>query len=74
MRNVEENLYAFFKENITPLNQLSNELKSKLKIQMSQVTMKLQSLINGKEEDTKEKKIELHKTLAKHVTKACNAR
>lgn len=51
-----------------------NEFKQKLNIQMDHVTMKLQSIVNGKENDVNARKSVIHKKLAKHVNKACNGR
>lgn len=36
--------------------------------------MKLQSVLNGRENDINARKAAIHKKLAKHVNKACNAR
>ena len=44
------------------------------RLQLDHVTMKLQSVLNGRENDINARKAAIHKKLAKHVNKACNAR
>ena len=57
-----------------PLDRMVNEFKEKMRIQIEHITMKLQSVVNGKENDVNARKALVHKKLAKHVHKACNAR
>lgn len=45
-----------------------------LRVQLDHVTMKLQSVLNGRENDINARKAAIHKKLAKHVNKACNGR
>ena len=59
---------------VNPLDKMVSEFKDKLRIQMDHVTMKLQSIVNGKENDINARKSVIHKKLAKHVNKACNNR
>lgn len=70
----EQQLIQDFQLHIEPLDRMVNEFKEKLRIQMDHVTMKLQSIVNGKENDVNARKSMIHKKLAKHVNKACNGR
>jgi len=70
----EQQLIQDFQLHIAPLDNMVNVFKEKLRIQMDHVTMKLQSIVNGKENDVNARKSLIHKKLAKHVNKACNGR
>jgi hypothetical protein len=70
----EQILLSEFHQHINPLDRMVNEFKEKMRLQMEHITMKLQSIVNGKENDINEKKALIHRKLAKHVNKACNAR
>jgi hypothetical protein len=70
----ESVLLTEFHNHINPLDKMVNEFKEKLKVQLDHITMKLQSIVNGKENDINARKALIHKKLAKHVNKACNAR
>eukprot|EP01031_Cornospumella_fuschlensis_P028976 gene28976-34969_t len=63
-----------FHHHINPLDKLVTEFKEKMKIQLEHITMKLQAVVNGKENDVNARKALIHKKLAKHVNKACNGR
>ena len=45
-----------------------------MRVQLDHITMKLQSVLNGRENDVNARKAKIHRKLAKHVNKACNAR
>lgn len=70
----EQGLITEFHHHINPLDRMVNEFKEKMRIQMDHITMKLQSIVNGKENDINARKAMIHRKLAKHVNKACNAR
>lgn len=70
----EQNLVGEFYAQMNPLDKMVSDFKDKMKIQLDYVTMKLQSIINGKENDINARKSLIHKKLARHVNKACNAR
>jgi hypothetical protein len=63
-----------FHSHMDPLDGMVNEFKEKMRLQLEHITMKLQSVVNGKENDINARKASIHKKLAKHVNKACNAR
>lgn len=63
-----------FHHHMDPLESMVNEFKEKMRLQLEHITMKLQSVVNGKENDINARKAAIHKKLAKHVNKACNAR
>jgi hypothetical protein len=70
----EQTLLSEFYAHINPLDKMVNEFKEKLRLQMDHITMKLQSIVNGKENDMNARKAMIHRKLAKHVNKACNSR
>eukprot|EP00981_Chlorochromonas_danica_P005459 scaffold1091_cov164-Ochromonas_danica.AAC.82 len=70
----EQMLVNDFNQHISPLDRMVQEFKEKMKIQLDHITMKLQAVINGKENDVNARKALIHKKLARHVNKACNAR
>lgn len=70
----EQSLIADFHANLDPLNKLADSFKDRMRIQLDLITMKLQSVLNGRENDINARKARIHKKLAKHVNKACNDR
>ncbi len=70
----EQALISEFYGHMNPLDSMVNDFKEKMRIQLEHVTMKLQSIVNGKENDINARKSIIHKKLARHVNKACNAR
>ena len=70
----EQKVVAEFHTNIGPLDKLTDEFKERMKAQLDNVTLKLQSVLNGRENDITARKAQIHKKLARHVNKACNAR
>lgn len=70
----EQHLLNEFHQHMDPLDRMVVEFKEKMKIQLDHITMKLQSILNGKENDINSRKSSIHKKLARHVNKACNAR
>ncbi len=70
----EQSLISEFHHHINPLDKMVAEFKEKMRIQLEHITMKLQSIVNGKENDINARKALIHRKLAKHVNKACNAR
>ncbi len=70
----EQGLVADFYGHMNPLDKMVTEFKEKMRIQLDHVTLKLQSIVNGKENDINARKSQIHKKLAKHVNKACNGR
>ena len=63
-----------FNEHIGPLDKLVNEFKDRMRIQLDHITVRLQSVVNGRENDVNPRKAQIHRKLAKHVNKVCNAR
>jgi Flp pilus assembly protein TadB len=63
-----------FNDNIFPLDSLVEDFKQQMRMQLEQITIKLQAVINGRENDVNARKASIHKKLAKHVNKSCNAR
>lgn len=70
----EQTLISEFHTNIAPLDKLTVEFKDRMRLQLDHVTMKLQSVLNGRENDVSARKAKIHKKLARHVNKACNNR
>jgi len=70
----EQALIADFHANINPLDKLTADFKERMRVQLDHITMKLQSVLNGRENDVNARKAKIHRKLAKHVNKACNAR
>lgn len=70
----EQALIQEFHNNIGPLDKMTADFKERMRLQLDHVTMKLQSVLNGRENDVNQRKTLIHKKLAKHVNKACNAR
>lgn len=70
----EQNLLKEFHFQMDPLDQLVLEFKEKMRVQLDHITMKLQSIVDDKENDSNSRKAMIHKKLAKHVNKACNLR
>jgi hypothetical protein len=67
-------LVAEFHSNIDPLDQLTADFRERMRLQLDHVTLRLQSVLNGRENDVNARKAKIHRKLAKHVNKACNAR
>ena len=59
---------------LTPHLLLTSTLLTSLTPHADHITMKLQSVLNGRENDVSARKAKIHRKLAKHVNKACNAR
>lgn len=70
----EQMLVNDFNHHIAPLDRMVQDFKDKMRIQLEHITMKLQAVVNGKENDVNARKALIHKKLAKHVNKSCNAR
>jgi len=70
----EKTLLDDFHANIDPLDKLTEVFKDRMRVQLDLITLKLQSVLNGRENDVAARKNRIHKKLAKHVNKACNDR
>jgi hypothetical protein len=70
----EAALVAEFHANINPLDKMTETFKERMRLQLDHITMRLQSVLNGRENDVNARKAKIHRKLAKHVNKACNAR
>ena len=70
----EKVLLDDFHANIDPLDKLTDVFKERMRVQLDLITLKLQSVLNGRENDVAARKNRIHKKLAKHVNKACNDR
>jgi hypothetical protein len=59
---------------LMPFDKLVAELRDRMVRQYEHVTVKMQSVLNGRENDINKRKATIHSKLAKHVNKACNSR
>ena len=57
-----------------PFDKLVTELRDRMVRQYEHVTVKMQSILNGRENDINKRKTQIHQKLSKHVNKACNSR
>eukprot|EP01038_Epipyxis_sp_PR26KG_P008891 gene8891-11991_t len=74
MDRKDMNLIQQFNDQIGPMDKLVNEFKDRMKVQLERITVRLQSVVNGRENDVNSRKAAIHRKLAKHVNKSCNAR
>ena len=63
-----------FNLSLMPFDKLVTELRERMVKQLDNVTVRMQGILNGREQDINKRKAMLHKKLAMHVNKACNAR
>lgn len=72
--NKNRMLQETFNSLVGSLDTTVQEFKDRMKVQLDHVTMRLQAVMNGRENDINSRKAAIHRKLAKHVNKACNAR
>lgn len=70
----EQALTSEYQRNINPLDKLVSEFKDRMRVQLDHITLRLQSVLNGRENDVNSRKAAIHRKLAKHVNKACSNR
>jgi hypothetical protein len=63
-----------FVESLAPYDKKVTELKERLLLTLEHVTMRMQSLLNGRDKDIAKRKGDTHKRLTRHVKRACTAR
>lgn len=63
-----------FNLTLMPFDKAVTDLRDRMVRQYEHVTVKMQSVLNGRENDINKRKTGIHQKLAKHVNKACNAR
>jgi hypothetical protein len=63
-----------FQSSMSPYDRKVTELKERLLLTLEHVTMKMQSLLNGRDRDIGKRRGDTHRRLTKHVRRACNAR
>ena len=59
---------------IAPFEQKVEELRTRMRVQRDQITVKMQSILNGRDNDVNKRKTTIHKKLARYVKKVCNDR
>ena len=67
-------LHRDFNLAMLPFDNCVSELRERMVKQLEHVTVKMQSVLNGRESDINKKKAAIHRKLGKHVNKSCNAR
>ena len=55
-------------------DKLVNELREKMRLHSDSVSIKLRSVMLGRDNDINKRKVSIHKKLAKFVNKECNSR
>ncbi len=68
---------AFFnryESSLQPFDKLVVELRGRMSIQLELFKTKMQSALNGKDNDINRRKAVIHKKFSKYVSKACNSR
>ena len=68
---------AFFNKyesSMQPFDKLVVELRGRMSIQLELFKTKMQSALNGKDNDINRRKAVIHKKFSKYVSKACNSR
>jgi len=63
-----------FNMTLMPFDKAVSDLRDRMVRQYEHVTVKMQSVLNGRENDINKRKTGIHQKLAKHVNKACNTR
>lgn len=59
---------------LAPFNKLVDSLKERMHVQLEHLTTKMQSVLNGRDNDISRRKAGIHKRFSKHVSKSCNNR
>lgn len=67
-------LHRDFNLAMLPFDKCVSELRERMVKQLEHVTVKMQSVLNGRESDINKRKAAIHRKLGKHVNKSCNAR
>lgn len=70
----DSQLLADFNSCLQPFEQKVDELRTRMKVQKDHITVKMQSILNGRDNDVSKRKATIHKKLAKHVKRVCNDR
>lgn len=63
-----------FNLTLGPYDKLVIDLRERMKSQLDRITTKMQSALNGQDNDINKRKVSVHKRLAKHVNKFCTQR
>ena len=71
---MDQNLNKEFNVVLMPFDKLVDDLRQRMVKQLEFVTIKMQGMLNGREQDINKRKADIHKKLALHVNKACNNR
>jgi hypothetical protein len=70
----EQSLNKDFNISIQPFDKLCADIKERLHVQLQSVMMRMQAILNGRDNEVNKRKTQIQQRFGKHVNKSCNSR